>query len=185
MREWREGQYEKVIEQYRGLVWKLAWQYWWRLPVQAKCWVDPDDLIEDAYLYVLTTVAKGTYDRRRGGKTTFLWVGVNNLLLNFALSLQAKKRVGWVVSLEELHAVAKADRELGRVEAEEALNRTYRDASVSLKKEMKNWFGPGKPKVRRSKEAKGLQGEFLDLARRNRLTAQDCRELMGTGTWYT
>lgn len=176
------GLAEKLVEQYRWLVMKLAWQYWRKLPVYTKLWVDPDDLIEEAYLFILTTAIR-QYDPKRASRTTFVWVGVNSVLLNFALSQQVKKRFGWSVPLEELRFVCKTDERLLLYESEQALNRVYESASPLLKEEMRLWFGPGKPKYHRSIASRGLQEEFKTLAHTYHLVPDDCRRLFGRGIW--
>lgn len=171
----------EVLEKFKGLVLKLSWQYWKRLPQHTKVWVDPDDLIEDAYLYVLSRAAD-TYDKEKASRCTFLWVGVNNLLLNFAMSQQTKKRFGWNVPVEELEVIGKPDPSVAGMEARDALNKIYNEASDELKKEMQNWFGPIRPRLR-TKRVHENRREFLALATKHRLTEDDCRHLMGSVVW--
>ena len=172
-----------VIQKYRGLVLELAWRYWRTLPAHTKIWVDPDDLIEDAYIYVLTRVGKRAWNPRRGAQSTYLWCGISSILLNFALSQQTKKRFGYRLPLEDIKAIALPDRRLATLEAEEALNKTYQEASRELKWQMKRWFGPSKPRFGHSDKSFFLYSEFRNLAARHRLTSEDCRRLMGSGVW--
>ncbi len=172
-----------VIQRYRGLVLQLAWRYWRTLPAYTKIWVDPDDLIEDAYIYILTRVGKRAWNPQRGAQSTYLWCGINSILLNFTLSQQTKKRFGYRLPLEDIKAMALPDRRLARLEAEDALNRIYREASQELKEQMKRWFGPGSPKHGRPGKVLPLCSEFKSLTTRYRLTADDCRQLMGKGVW--
>jgi hypothetical protein len=172
----------RVIEQYRGLVMKLAWEYWRRLPVYSKVWIDPDDLIEEAYLFILRKATK-TYDKKRASQMTFLWCGIGNLFKNFANAQQTKKRFGWSVSLEELECAGMGARDSGIawVEAYDAAIRTYRQVSPECRCEMKQWFGPERRKVKRSGEALKLYREFYQTAHTNGLTIDDCRQLIQSG----
>lgn len=169
-----------LLEQHRGMVLKLAWQYWRRLPSYTKIWVDPEDLIEEAYLYILSR-AQGSYDRRRAGQSTFLWTGLTNLFLIFAMRQQTKKRFGWSVPLEELQALGKRDTGVGRVETIDAVLKCYQQASEECRQEMQKWFGFERIKVKRSEQAKRVYLEFKILAERNRLSPNDCRQLMRGG----
>jgi DNA-directed RNA polymerase specialized sigma24 family protein len=171
-----------LIEQYRNLARKLAWQYWKSLPVSTKVWVDVEDLIEDAYLYILSR-ATDTYDGGRGKWTTFLTTGISNLFLNFAQSQQTKKRFGWMHPLETLDklGIGKRDEGVSRAEAIDALLSTYGQASDPCRGAMRQWFGVERRKVKRSAAAKQIYKEFQVLAERNRLSPNDCRKLMRGG----
>ncbi len=172
----------QLIEQYRNLARKLAWQYWKSLPASTKVWVDPEDLIEDAYLYILSR-ASTAYDVGRGKWTTFLTTGITNLFLNFTLSQQTKKRFGWNHPLETLDqmGIGKRDKGVGRLEAIDALLNVYTQASDPCRGAMRQWFGVERRKVKRSAVAKALYREFAILAEQNRLSPNDCRELMRGG----
>jgi DNA-directed RNA polymerase specialized sigma24 family protein len=171
---------EQLLSQYRGMVIKLAWQYWKRLPEMVRVWVDPEDLIEEAYIHVLSR-GRSLFDRRRGGQSTFLYIGISHLFLNFAIAQQAKKRFGWAVSVDELRVLGKRDSGLGRVESIDALLRCYQQASEECKGEMRRWFGFSKPKVHRSLYHQRIYQEFRQLAEHNRLSPNDCRVLMRSG----
>jgi hypothetical protein len=173
----------RVLEQYRGLVLKLAWEYWKKLPASVKVWVDPDDLIEEAYLYVIRHEAKGDFDPTRARKSTFLWTGISSILMNFALAQQTQKRFGWRVSLDELLFIGRRDREIDKLEARESLRCTFEAASPGLRREMLKWFGQQKPKIPWSKEAMKMYQEFRLLADKYRLSAEDCRQLMRSDLW--
>lgn len=174
-----------VIRQYRGLVLELAWRYWKMLPANAKLWLDPDDLIEDAYIYILTRVGNRAWNPKRGSQMTYLWMGISSILQNFSIAQQAKKRFGFIVPLEDIQHVGGLDRKVIQWEAEEALNRVYSEASPKLKDLMKKWFGPEKPRgtMLRSSKATEMYFEFRGLAEKHRLSPSDCRKMMGAGVW--
>jgi hypothetical protein len=171
---------ESLLAQYRGLVIKLAWQYWRRLPVSTKMWVEPEDLIEDAYLFILTRHAQ-TYNNKRAMRSTFLWTGIGNLFLNFALSQQTRKRFGWPVPLEEVETMGRRDDRIQRVESVDAIIRIFNQASPECQVEMRRWFGFERPKVRRSEQGRRIYKEFSELAYQNRVSPDDCRKLMRSG----
>jgi hypothetical protein len=172
-----------VIRQYRGLVLELAWRYWKTLPAHTKMWIDPDDLIEDAYIYILTRVGSRAWNPKRGTRMTYLYCGISSILMNFSMSQQAKKRFGYPVPLEDVYHLGGLDKKMIQWEAEEALNKIYKEASPELKAQMKKWFGPGKPRGQRTVNASQFYFEFRGLAERYRLTPNDCRKMMGAGMW--
>lgn len=177
-----ENSQMKLVNQYRAMAQKLAWQFWRTLPVSTKMWIDHEDLVSEAYLYILSR-ARETYDATRASRSTFLWTGISNLFLNFALSQQTKKRFGFNVPAEDLDrmGVGKRDKTIERTEAIDALLLTYHEASEDCRRGMRQWFGVEKSKVRRSASAKRNYQEFAQLAAKNRLTPNDCRNLMRGG----
>lgn len=171
-----------LLAKYRKLVLKLAWEYWKRLPASVRIWVDPEDLIEEAYVYVIRQEARD-YDKRRGNPTTFLWTGISNLFLNFAASYQTRKRFGWRVPLEDLWMGGEHDRELKRIEAREALEQVFKEGSPELQKEILEWFGQAGSRVKWSKAAKRLYEEFRRLAKKHGLSPEDFRQLIRSDLW--
>lgn len=136
--------------------------------------------MQEAYRAVLENANK-KYDGR-AGQTTFIYVGISNLFLNFAISQQTKKRFGWNVPLEDVVLWVR-DRQTERVESVDALLTCYAQASEECRQEMRGWFGQERPKVRRSELGKRIYREFRILADANGLTANDCRQLMRGGLW--
>jgi hypothetical protein len=171
-----------VIEQYKKMVYQLAFKSWRQLPVSVRMWVDPEDLVADAYVYILA-LAKFSYQKNRAGKSTFLWTGISNLFLNFALKHQAKKRFGWHVPLEDVNWLGKQDKKIAEKESLDALSRIYAEASEDCRDRIKKWFGQTAVKTRRSKKERQFYEEFCFLAKKNGLTKEDCRELMRGGVW--
>lgn len=180
-RHWSEDD-AVIVARYKGLVYQLAFKSWYQLPVSVKLWVSPEDLVADAYLYILSH-AKYHYKGHRAMKSTFLWTGVSNLFLNFALKHQTKKRFGWQVPLEEMEWLGKKDANIAQHEALDALARTYREASQGCRRGIKQWFGQENTKPRRTEKERQLYEEFRLLAQKNGLTRDDCRELMRCGVW--
>ncbi len=170
------------IEQYKKMVLQLAFKCWRQLPVSVKMWVDPEDLVADAYVYILAW-AKFRYKESRAGKSTFLWTGVSNLYLNFALKHQAKKRFGWRIPLEDVQWLGKQDKKIAEKEALDALSRIYSEASKPCRNRIKSWFGQEMVRARRSEKERRVYEEFSLLAKKNGLTRDDCRELMRGGVW--
>lgn len=172
----------ELVNQYQNMARKLAWQFWKTLPVSTKMWVDPEDLISDALLYIVDR-APEMYNAKRGRWSTFLTTGISNLFLNFALSQQTKKRFGFNVPAEDLDrlGVGKKDGAIQRCEAIDALLKTYSEASLELRVAMRQWFSVEKHKFRRSATAKRNYQEFAELAEKNKLSPNDCRVLMRGG----
>lgn len=192
MKREREHAIEKkqlaTISQYRRMVMKLAWSYWKRLPEATKAWVDPEDLIEEAYIFLLKTAANqhnSNYDKRKSSMSNFTWVGVSNMFLNFTLSQQTAKRYGFSAPLEEAFDYGKRDHEIDYINATQALQRVITQASPELHSEILKWFGPRAPRLKWSFEAKQLYREFYVLAVRNGLNANDCRTLFGRPLSWT
>jgi DNA-directed RNA polymerase specialized sigma24 family protein len=181
-RQEKDKQLLAVMEQYRELVLKLSWQYWHKLPMAVKSWVDPQDIIEEVYVYVISR-AQETYDESRSSRMTFLWTGINNLLLNFAMSHQTQKRFGWSVPLDDILNMGKHDQGLADIEAKEALHNIYKEATPELKEYIAAWFGARRPRVRWSLEARSVYREFRNLALQQRLTRDDCHRLLRSGVW--
>lgn len=171
-----------TLEQYKRMIYKLAYRSWRQLPTSVKMWVDPDDLAADAYVYVLSW-ARFHYNRRKASKSTFLWTGISNLFLNYAIKHQSQKRFGWRLSLEDVFWLGKQDKQIAELEALMALARVYKQASEPCKVRIKKWFGQEKVKVRRAKRELVFYEEFQSLASRNGLTRDACRELMRSGVW--
>lgn len=180
-RKWNESDVIE-IEQYKKMIYKLAFRSWKQLPVSVKMWVDPEDLIADAYLYILAC-AKYSYKGTRAGKSTFLWTGISNLFLNFALKHQAKKRFGWRVPLEDIEWFGRQDKKIIEREALVALSRIYLEASEDCRDRIKIWFGQETVRAKRSEKEKQIYTEFYVLAKKNGLSRDDCRELMRGGVW--
>lgn len=171
-----------IIDQYKRMVYQLAFKSWRQLPASVKMWVDPEDLVADAYLYILAW-AKFKYKRTRAGKSTFLWTGVSNLYLNFALKHQAKKRFGWRVPLEDIEWFGRKDKKIAEKESLDALSRIYSEASEDCRGRIKKWFGQEPVKTKRSEKERRIYTEFYQLAKKNGLSKDDCRELMRGGVW--
>ena len=171
-----------ILKQYRGLIYKLAFKSWRQLPASVKMWVEPEDLVADAYLFILAS-AKFSYKKARAGRSTFLWTGVSNLYLNFALKHQAKKRFGWRIPIEDVQWVGKSDTKIAEKESLDALSRIYFEASEECRRGIKKWFGQEPVRAKRSEKEKRIYGEFYQLAKKNGLSKNDCRELMRGGVW--
>lgn len=174
-----------VIAQYRGLVLKLAWMYWRKLPAAVKVWVDPDDLIEEAYVSVIRDEAKRQWDAKRGRKSTFVWTSLNSMFLNFALAQQTQKRFGWRITLEDLACLGlgEDDKSIATLEAKQAFEKVWWASSSSLRGYEREWFGPEKPRMKWSEETRAAYREFRGLADKYRLSPNDCRQLMRGGMW--
>jgi len=170
-----------LLEQYRGMIRQLSWKAWLQLPASVKMWVGPEDMVSDAYVYILSVLKNNRYKKSRASRSTFTWVGVTNLFLNFAASHQTKKRYGWSIPLENIEWMGKPDPEIRNREALDALSRTYREASPDCRHQMQRWFGQEPVKARWSEKEQRIYREFALLAAKNRLTRDDCRELMRAG----
>jgi DNA-directed RNA polymerase specialized sigma24 family protein len=178
-RTWSETD-EVVIEKYKGMIYKLAFKSWRQLPASVKMWVEPEDLVADAYVAILAN-AKFRYKKTQSSVSTFLWIGISNLFLNFALKHQVKKRLGWRVPLEDIEWFGKSDAKIAEREALDALARTYFEASEDCRARIKKWFGQVPVRAKRSEKEKQFYQEFCRLAKKNGLTKNDCRELMRGG----
>lgn len=172
-----------LYESYKNMARKLAWQYWKSLPASTKMWVDPEDMISEAVLHVLSFV-KANYDLKRGSISTFLYCTVNSHLLNYTLAQQNGKRFGWRLDLEDVGHLHSEESLFRLVEARQALEVVFSKASPSLQNEISIWFGPGKRRAPRwGISGKALTSEFYHLARQHRLTESDCRLLLRSGVW--
>ena len=183
----RDAHLLEEMEKYRGLVLKLSWQYWHKLPIAVKSWVDPQDIIEEVYIYAISraedTYNNPHYKHKKANKCTFLYTGINNLLLNFAACHQTQKRFGWSIPLEEIEHMGKRDETLSDIEAREALHVIYKQASDELKEYIQAWFGARRPRMKWSLESRQIYREFRDLALQQRLTRDDCSRLLRGGVW--
>lgn len=178
-----ERQHERLL-QHQGLVAKLAWRYWWGLPRAMRCWVDPEDLMEEAFVYLL---ARGLrrYERQRSMESTFLWTGVQNLFLNYVKSQLVQKRKVELTALEDLELVGKTpgktDCIVLQTDAQEALGSIYAQASPELRQSLRRWFSADFKLMRKGYRFWSTVGEFRELARREGLTIDDCRMLLRSG----
>lgn len=171
-----------LYEQYRDMARKLAWQYWKSLPTTTKMWVDPEDMISEAVLHVMSFVGRN-HDAKRGSLSTFIYCTVNSHLLNFALSQQNGKRFCWRRDLEDAGHVWKEENLFQLIEARNALEVIYRKASVDLRREICVWFGPERRAPKWGVNGKALTQEFSQLARTYRLSEKDCSLLLRSGVW--
>lgn len=173
-----------LYEQYKRMAMKLAWKYWKQLPVSTKMWVDPEDLIAEAVLHVVTRIGD-IYNPRKASMSTFVYCSVGSVLFNFVLAQRNSKRFSWNVSLsdEACPNIPRQDDIFQLVEARQALEKTFMQASPRLRSEICRWFSIEKRSPRYSKEGRRLTSEFAFLAKRNRLSVSDCRLLLRNGIW--
>lgn len=186
---------EWLIEKYGDLAKQLAWRYWRKLPPATKLWVDPEDLISEAYLWFVETM-QTKYDPTKACGCTFVYHALNNMLMNFCIRHQQRKRQGITLSLDEaMEAMAnkgapqfnpkylgKSDGSFRKVEAYDALAKVYQESSRDCKKEIRRWFGQNnRERPRRSVKGLDVNKEFRYRAAMNRLSENDCRELMRSG----
>ena len=177
---------ESILQRHGGLIRKLALKFWRQLPVSVKMWVDLDDLIIEGQIYVLHQMREH-YDRFQARESTFLWVALSNMYLNFALRYQVKKRAGWMVPLEDVTwMLGTQDAVIAQREALDALAKTYKQASKECRAEIIRWFGQEPVRAGRSARALNVYEEFRQLAQRNGLSKEDCRNLMRSGVclWH-
>jgi hypothetical protein len=182
MRKTKEQRTVELVGQYRGLAMKLAWDYWKRLPAATKMWVDPDDLIAEAICHIVTFVLND-YDKKRASLSTFMYCSTNGHLMNFALAQTAAKRYGFRADLEDAWGVGVKESKFQLVDALNAFEAVYGQASEGLQDEICQWFGVDRKAPRRSAEGKELIREFGHLAYQNRLSESDCRLLLRSGVW--
>lgn len=161
---------------------KIAWQYWRTLPASTKMWVDPEDMIAEAVLHVMSFVGRN-HNAKRGSVSTFLYCTVNSHMLNFTLAQQNKKRFGWRKDLEDVGHLHVDEKLFDLIEAREALEVVFKKASPDLKDEIRRWFGPDRRAPRWGVNGRALTSEFYRLARIHRLTPSDCRLLLRSGVW--
>jgi hypothetical protein len=173
---------EVLLEQYKGMIYKLAFKSWRLLPASVKIWVEPEDLVADAYLDILAAV-KFRYRKDRSSKSTFIWTAISNMYLNFAAKHQASKRFGWRIPLDDVQWLGKKDGKIAEREALDALSKVYYQASEDCRSRIKLWFGQEPIRAKRSEKEKQFYTEFCQLAKRNGLSKDDCRELMRGGVW--
>jgi RNA polymerase sigma factor (sigma-70 family) len=186
---------EELIAKYGDLAKKLAWKYWKKLPPATKMWVDPEDLISEAYLCFVKTV-RDKYDASKASECTFIFWVVNNMLINFCLKHQQGKRRGVTLSLDEaLEATEEGevaqfnpkylgvqDNKFKKLEAYDALMQVYTESSEECRQEIRRWFGQNhRERPRRSVKGKEVNKEFRYRASMNRLSPYDCVELMREG----
>jgi hypothetical protein len=187
---------EELIVKYGDLAKKLAWKYWKKLPPAAKMWIDPEDLISEAYLCFATKI-KEKYDANRASESTFIWHTLSNLFTNLCLQQAQSRRKAITLSLDEALEALSSEGEipkfdikfLGRPdqlvkqrEALYSLASVYRDAGEECQARMRRWFGQRPTKLKRlSWEDKIWNAEFKFLADKYRLNMDDCLLLMRSG----
>lgn len=177
-----------VFLQYRDLARKLAWQYWKTLPLAAKMWVDPEDMVAESYLHLMRVVVKNKIETRRykqelSSLTTFVYWTIDHHLLNFAIAQQTGKRFGYRADLEAAAPIHVEEKLFSLFEAKEALEAVYRRASPALKDEIALWFGAERKTPRWGLDGRAMIQEFAGLAQKYRLTQNDCALLLRSGVW--
>lgn len=171
-----------LYEEYKNMARKIAWQYWKTLPASAKMWIDPEDMISEAVLHVMSFVGKN-FNPKRSSLSTFLYCTVNSHMLNFTLAQQNGKRFGWRKDLDDVLHLHVEESLFQLIEAREALEVIFRKASPDLRMEIKKWFGPERRAPRWGVNGRALTSEFKHLAHSHRLTASDCDILLRSGVW--
>jgi hypothetical protein len=189
MRKRKEERTVELLEKYKGIAIKLAWEYWKKLPAATKMWIDPEDMIAEAVCHLVAFVLNERqkthvgYDKERAGFGTFLYMSTNGHMMNFMIAQLAAKRYGFRADLEEAFGVGVKENRFQLVEALNAFESVYQQASFLLKREISSWFGAGRKAPRRSRVGRELIGEFAFLARKNSLSESDCRLLLKSGVW--
>ncbi len=173
-----------LYEQYKRMAMQLAWKYWKQLPVSTKMWVDPEDLISEAVLHVVTRISD-IYNPKKSSMSTFVYCSVGSVLFNFVLSQRNAKRFGWNISLDDeaCPSIPRRDEAFQLMEAKQSLERIFIESSPKLRMEICRWFSIEKRSPRYSKDGRRLTREFSFLAKRNRLSESDCRLLLRNGVW--
>jgi hypothetical protein len=173
-----------LYEQYKHMAMKLAWKYWKQLPASAKMWIDPEDFISEAVLHVVGFVRKN-HDVSRASVSSFLYCTVGSHMLNAVLAQRNTKRFGWMVSTEDENCpqLFQTEYSIQLIEARQALEKIFRQSSPRLRTEIGKWFGIERSGPGYSKKSQELVSEFAHLAKRNGLSASDCRLLLRSGVW--
>lgn len=175
-----------LYAQYKRMAMKLAWKYWKQLPTSAKMWIDPEDMIAEAVLHVVTRISD-IYNPKKSSMSTFVYTSVGSVLFNFVLAQRNSKRFGWNISIEDeaCPVLMKRDEVFQLVEAKMSLEKIFVQASPKLRSEIGRWFSTERLAPRYSKESKRVIMEFAFLAKRHQLTPSDCRLLLRSGIWMT
>ena len=80
----------ELIQSVDKLLWKLSHRSWERLPLHAKGAVDPEDLHQEALLYLWREAPN--WDPAKSSFVTFAHIVANSQLMNIATKFRAKMR---------------------------------------------------------------------------------------------
>src|SRR5947209_4070813 len=81
---------------YLGMVTKLAWKTWQQLPVHTRTWISIEDMVLDGLRWV-EMAGLARWNKKRGGLSTILYVGVSNYyydhyLVRFAITKKTREQ---------------------------------------------------------------------------------------------
>lgn len=169
------------VENYIGVVKKLAWQNWQRLPKGAKCCIDPEDLFTEGMAFVRYSIMED-FDPNRGNRfMTLLYISLDRFYKTRGIELCRRKRTLPGPIDEEADPPAEDIQLLQSLSGEQGLLRVYSQASPMLRKYLESWFfssnGPAKvfkysvPFTKASKE-------FRRLAMMSSLDINQCRAFL-------
>ena len=193
----------REVEQFRRMAGQLAWRAWRKLPMQTKCWIGIDDMVEDALMHCHQLMLT-SYRADWASQSTYLYHQMHKFYYTRyterfnihqkrneygTFSLQAmQERFGQQASLDDItkqfHELAvSADSIQNNILTEcfvvPAIEQIYQEGSSRLRQEMVHWFLKSRMKIHTdSKKFRTAAVEFRHLSQVHDLRRDDCLHLM-------
>jgi hypothetical protein len=175
---------EAIVKNFTPMVAKLVWRYWPSLPMAIKVWLDIDDLVMETLSHVVM-ISLPLYRGSMASMSTFVYMNAEKYMLNTVKKYGCMKRNAPVISIEPADLPMIEPMSLSNLyETRMGIEKVYKLASPLLRHQMRLWFTPPKPIVRKDSQFERSRKEFLRLSSACRLSRQDCRLLLDTGYYF-
>lgn len=187
------------MENYTGLVTKVAIKYWRALPATAKLWIDVEDFVSEGMRFARFELMQ-SYDYRASSFTTFLTIALKQFYGRKIRDLNRQKRNrGIEINLDDLERAYDDPEEntntktpLGSavmlpmhnpydvLTCRMSMLKLYDEASPRLQRYLKTWFLNKKPPevVRVDVSFRKARREFLKLAPVFSVGESECKTLL-------
>lgn len=164
-----------------GVIKKLAYQNWKRLPLGAKSWIDPEDLVSEGMTFVRYTLMKEFNPKLGNRFMTLLYISLDRHYKERSIAMCRIKRTIPGPIDDEADPPAEDIRVVDAMSGEQGIIKVYSLASPRLRKYMETWFfsDEGASKVFKSSVPfMKASREFRKLAQESDLGIDQCRAFL-------
>jgi len=139
-----------------GIIAQRCLHHWRTLPPSVRDGYDPEDMIGDVVLHVVTVSSQ--YDPRRSSQVTWVWWIANNKCLAIVTKYRAKKRgADLMVPLPEDFDLRDATDALHGLESRNVVEQTIRSASESARDLLGSILSRSNRKIVRERDVRDLR----------------------------
>lgn len=161
-----------IVTPNMGIIARLAYQYWQRLPLHVKASLDLEDVIADTVLRVCKVSWK--YSPKKAKSSTFVWTVARNYCRGILVYQQhAKRKTNGVVPYTDLIHNTRPCGTIRFLEAKEAVEWVIADASDDLRRILTRFI----ENRRQVKWPPSLLQELQRLTARHGATRDDFRAI--------